>query len=246
MKLRNKPISALFAWILVSAMLMSMLPISVFAIEHAHDYTYSYTYIDGSKQHYGACSCGEVSTTPADCVYPDDVPAWDMSPGETREGKRTWECTLCQGEWQETVPAHKCTHNNIWEPDEDRNFYHCTYCTYPGCGGWMGEEHTDFMTGWVHEDATTLKDSCTRCGYFRTTTVESSFVTVEAKSATCATAGNIKFYICEHCGKYFSDETCQKQYTPAEVFINPTPHNYVDGVCTECGAKVTSARQFLK
>ena len=106
----------------------------------------------------------------------------------------------------------------------------------------MGEKHTDFMTGWVHEDATTLKDSCTRCGYFRTTTVDSSFVTVEAKSATCATAGNIKCYICEHCGKYFADETCQKQYTPAEVFINPTPHNYVDGVCTECGAKVTSAR----
>ena len=38
MKLRNKPISALFAWILVSAMLMSMLPMSVFA--YSEDYFY--------------------------------------------------------------------------------------------------------------------------------------------------------------------------------------------------------------
>ena len=202
--MKTKKIIALF---LMLAMLIGIMPMSVFAVEHVHDYTHSYTYIDGSKQHYGVCSCGEVSTTPADCVYSDDVPAWNMSPSETREGKRTWKCTLCEGKWEETVPAHKCTHNNMWEPDEDDNFYHCTYCTYPGCGGWMGERHTDFMTGWVHEDATTLKDSCTRCGYFRTTTVESSFVTVEAKSATCATAGNIKFYICEHCGKYFADET---------------------------------------
>ena len=228
------------ALLLSVIMVLGMMPMTVFATEHTHDYTSSYTHIDGSKQHYGVCSCGDVSTAPADCIYPDEVPGWSMSPNESREGKRTWECTLCHGEWQETVPAHKCTHNDIWEQDDYS--YHCTYCVYPGCGAWMGEQHTNYMTGWVHEDATTLKNSCTRCGYFNSTTVESSFVLVEAKGATCSSAGNINFYICEHCDKYFADETCQKQYNPAEVFINPTAHNYVDGVCTECGAKVTSAR----
>lgn len=57
-------------------------------------------------------------------------------------------------------------------------------------------------------------------------------VYVPAKEATCTESGNIEYYWCKTCDMYYRNpEGTDRLY---EVFI-PNSHNFVDGVCTECG-----------
>ena len=46
----------------------------------------------------------------------------------------------------------------------------------------------------------------------------------EAKAATCTEAGNVEYWHCSECGKYFSDEACENEIT--ETVIPATGHSY--------------------
>ena len=62
-------------------------------------------------------------------------------------------------------------------------------------------------------------------------------VFVEEKAATCTEEGNIAYWKCTDCGKYFSDEACTEELLPEDVVIEMTEHNYNDGICIVCGAE---------
>ena len=57
---------------------------------------------------------------------------------------------------------------------------------------------------------------------------------IDAKDATCTTAGNEKYYHCEECNKYFSDSKAQTQLTKNSWVIPATGHTLVNGECA-CG-----------
>ena len=59
-------------------------------------------------------------------------------------------------------------------------------------------------------------------------------------SATCTTPGNIEYWTCDVCEKYFADETGSKEITKAATVINATGHKPVtdpakEPTCTEPG-----------
>ena len=60
---------------------------------------------------------------------------------------------------------------------------------------------------------------------------------VAAKAATCEEPGNIAYWVCNECGKYFSDESGENVITAAETVEHATGHQFDNGVCTACGAK---------
>lgn len=64
---------------------------------------------------------------------------------------------------------------------------------------------------------------------------EHSLTHTPAKEATCTGAGNIEYWYCEDCGKYFSDEAATTEVTQAETVIAATGHIYENHVCIKCG-----------
>ena len=62
-------------------------------------------------------------------------------------------------------------------------------------------------------------------------------VKTEAKAATCTEDGNIAYWYCPDCGKYFADEACTQEITLESTVIKALGHDYQDGKCTVCGEK---------
>ena len=59
---------------------------------------------------------------------------------------------------------------------------------------------------------------------------------VNAEAASCTKEGNIEYYVCKSCGKYFSDAAGQNEIVDKEsVVLAKTNHTYEDGTCTGCG-----------
>ena len=60
-------------------------------------------------------------------------------------------------------------------------------------------------------------------------------VKTERKEPTCILAGNIEYWKCSDCGKYFSDQAWTKEVSYSQTILDPLPHDFVDGECTYCG-----------
>ena len=63
---------------------------------------------------------------------------------------------------------------------------------------------------------------------------------VEAKDATCTEPGNSAYYVCDNCGKYFSDEAGENEIQLADTVISAKGHDTTlvaakDATCTEDG-----------
>ena len=58
-----------------------------------------------------------------------------------------------------------------------------------------------------------------------------------AVEATCTTDGNIEYWTCDKCGKYYADEDASVEITEGDILITANGHTFVDGFCTKCGAK---------
>ena len=63
-----------------------------------------------------------------------------------------------------------------------------------------------------------------------------NLVKTAAKAATCTEAGNIAYWRCSACGKYFSDENGTTPITLEGTVIPAAGHSFEDGKCTVCGA----------
>ena len=55
---------------------------------------------------------------------------------------------------------------------------------------------------------------------------------VTPNPATCTEAGNIAYWRCNVCGKYYSDSACSTEITLADTVL-PAGHSWVDASCTE-------------
>lgn len=55
-------------------------------------------------------------------------------------------------------------------------------------------------------------------------------------ASTCTKGGNLAYWRCGECGKYFSDAAGSSETSEALVSLQPLGHNYVDGVCPRDGA----------
>ncbi len=75
------------------------------------------------------------------------------------------------------------------------------------------------------------------------TCLHSELETVAAVSATCENGGNIEYYHCPDCGKYYSDSECSTEITLDSTRIAALGHSWNDGeittpaTCTTAGVK---------
>jgi len=66
----------------------------------------------------------------------------------------------------------------------------------------------------------------------------------ERKEPTCKAYGNIEYYYCNSCNKYFSDSAAKNEITYSDTMILPT-HKYENNVCTVCGnERITEGLSF--
>ncbi len=66
-------------------------------------------------------------------------------------------------------------------------------------------------------------------------TTTHNIIETEAKAATCTQAGNIAYWYCRICDKYYSDKACMQEIELKDTVVK-TAHTYKDGKCTVCGA----------
>ena len=57
---------------------------------------------------------------------------------------------------------------------------------------------------------------------------------VEAREATCTNSGNIAYFVCNTCKKWFSDKDGKDEINDSTV-VKKLPHEFENKVCTECG-----------
>ena len=70
-----------------------------------------------------------------------------------------------------------------------------------------------------------------------------SLTKTEAKAEDCTTDGNIAYWTCDTCGKFFADEKGITEITLADTVIEEKGHSYKDGVCEVCGAPDPDAEE---
>ena len=58
---------------------------------------------------------------------------------------------------------------------------------------------------------------------------------IPAIAPTCTEAGNIEYWYCDTCDKYFCDETATDEIALADTVLETTGHSYENGKCTACG-----------
>ena len=83
---------------------------------------------------------------------------------------------------------------------------------------------------------------CEVCGqkYGKTDPSHHDLTAVEAKEPTSTEAGNIEYWYCENCGKYFRDASAKEEITLEETILPATSHNLTwtkakEPTCTEEG-----------
>lgn len=57
----------------------------------------------------------------------------------------------------------------------------------------------------------------------------------ESKAPTCDADGNIEYWYCESCDKYFSDKDLTQEISKENIILKALGHKYKNGKCTACG-----------
>ena len=81
---------------------------------------------------------------------------------------------------------------------------------------------------------------CQICGQYYgeiDETNHSELVHVAKKDPTCTVAGNIEYWTCKECGKYFSNAEGKTEIKLDDTVIAAKGHSYANGKCTVCGAE---------
>ena len=177
---------------------------------------------------------------------------WKITSAATceEEGVQTHTCSVCGETEEEAIPAigHAwgeettlveagCTTFGLTRKICENDSEHVDYTVVPPTGHNL--KHVEEKAATCTENGAHEHWYCDKCGkYFsdadaKTEIKESEaiiFATghtvtkVPAKAATCAAAGNIEYYVCSNCGKYFSDAEGTTEITEADTIIAKKPH----------------------
>lgn len=132
-----------------------------------------------------------------------------------------------------TIGAHTCAAQGDWQHDANEHWKLCA------CGAEVDRA--------AHAGGTatcTEKAVCDICGEeYGEVNVSNhtNLVKTEDKAPNCTEDGNIEYWYCENCGKYFSDENATAEITLAETVVPATGHgetelkNQKDATCIEEG-----------
>ena len=184
-----------------------------------HDFTTSWTHDD--NEHWKQCSR---------CDKKDDVGphTWDngtitTAPTCTKAGEETYSCTKCSATKIEPIPATGHRWKSEWTSDATHHWHECANesCDVTDNAGKNGyAEHSGGKA--------TCKDKaiCEICGDSYGSLDPNNHTDlkhIDAKAATAAEEGNIAYWYCDGCKKYFSDKDGTKEIAKADTVTAKLP-----------------------
>ena len=143
------------------------------------------------------------------------------------------------------VAYYECTTCHLYfEDSECKNEIENIVLT----GGHIMSELTPAKDATCTEDGNLAYYHCSRCNKFfedqeGNNDITSSYLITKLGhkitlhnevSATCFTEGNSSYAYCEQCNKYFTNSDATSELSEHEIF-GANNHNFVDGVCLDCG-----------
>ena len=200
-----------------------------------HDFTTSWTHDD--NEHWKQCSR---------CDKKDDVGphTWDngtitTAPTCTKAGEETYSCTKCGATKIEPIPATGHSWKSEWTSDATHHWHECANesCDVTDNAGKKGyAEHSGGKA--------TCKDQaiCEICGDSYGSLDPNNHTDlkhIDAKAATAAEEGNIAYWYCDGCKKYFSDKDGTKEIAKADTVTAKLPPKITAGD----GAAVTQGEK---
>lgn len=200
-----------------------------------HDFTTSWTHDD--NEHWKQCSR---------CDKKDDVSphTWDsgtitIAPTCTKAGEETYSCTKCDATKIEPIPATGHSWKSDWTSDATHHWHECDNknCDVTDNAGKNG--YAEHSGGKATCKAQAVCEIC-KAGYGNPDqNNHTDLKHVDAKAATAAEEGNIAYWYCDGCKKYFSDAAATKEITKAATVTAKLPPKITAGD----GAAVTQGEK---
>ena len=200
-----------------------------------HDFTTSWTHDD--NEHWKQCSR---------CDAKDDVSphTWDSgtittAPTCTKAGKKTYSCTKCDATKIEPIPATGHSWKSDWTSDATHHWYECDNknCDVTDNAGKKG--YAEHSGGKATCKAQAVCEICKASYGSPDLNSHADLKHIDAKAATAAAEGNIEYWYCGDCDKYFSDAAATKEITKAATVTAKLPPKITAGD----GATVTQGEK---
>jgi len=200
-----------------------------------HDFTTSWTHDD--NMHWKQCSR---------CDKKDDVSphTWDngtvtTAPTCTKAGERTYTCTKCGATKIEPIPATGHSWKSDWTSDATHHWHECANesCDVTDNAGKNG--YAEHSGGKATCTQNAVCEICKASYGSLDPNNHTDLKHIDAKAATAAAEGNIAYWYCGGCKKYFSDAAATKEITKAATVTAKLPPKITAGD----GAAVTQGEK---
>ena len=200
-----------------------------------HDFTTSWTHDD--NEHWKQCSR---------CDAKDDVSphTWDSgtittAPTCTKAGKETYSCTKCDATKIEPIPATGHSWKSDWTSDATHHWHECANenCDVTDNAGKKG--YAEHSGGKATCTQNAVCEFCKASYGSPDQNNHTDLKHIDAKAATAAEEGNIAYWYCDGCKKYFSDKDGTKEIAKADTVTAKLPPKITAGD----GAAVTQGEK---
>ena len=200
-----------------------------------HDFTTSWTHDD--NEHWKQCSR---------CDAKDDVSphTWDSgtvttAPTCTKAGERTYTCTECGATKIEPIDATGHSWKSDWTSDATHHWHECANesCDVTDNAGKNG--YAEHSGGKATCTQNAVCEICKASYGSLDPNNHTDLKHIDAKAATAAEEGNIAYWYCDGCKKYFSDAAATKEITKAATVTAKLPPKITAGD----GAAVTQGEK---
>ena len=200
-----------------------------------HDFTTSWTHDD--NEHWKQCSR---------CDIKDDVSphTWDngtitTAPTCTKAGEETYSCTKCGATKIEPIPATGHSWKSDWTSDATHHWHECANenCDVTDNAGKNG--YAEHSGGKATCTQNAVCEICKASYGSLDPNNHTDLKHIDAKAATAAEEGNIAYWYCDGCKKYFSDAAATKEITKAATVTAKLPPKITAGD----GAAVTQGEK---
>ena len=200
-----------------------------------HDFTTSWTHDD--NEHWKQCSR---------CDIKDDVSphTWDngtitTAPTCTKAGEETYSCTKCGATKIEPIPATGHSWKSDWTSDATHHWHECAN---ESCDVTDNAEKNGYAEHSGGKATCTQNAVCEICKASYGSLDPNNHTDlkhIDAKAATAAEEGNIAYWYCGDCDKYFSDKDGTKEIAKADTVTAKLPPKITAGD----GAAVTQGEK---
>ena len=200
-----------------------------------HDFTTSWTHDD--NEHWKQCSR---------CDEKDDVSphTWDngtitTAPTCTKAGEETYSCTKCGATKTELIDATGHSWKSDWTSDATHHWHECANesCDVTDNAGKKG--YAEHSGGKATCTQNAVCEICKASYGSLDPNNHTDLKHIDAKAATAAEEGNIAYWYCDGCKKYFSNAAATKEITKAATVTAKLPPKITAGD----GAAVTQGEK---